>query len=60
MSDWTKSASSLELLESLKEDIVAAQDLPPFDAYAIDWSASLEAIDSLIERLEHLETEIYQ
>ena len=60
MNDWTKSASSLELLESLKEDIVAAQHLPSFDVYAIDWSASLEAIDSLMERLEHLETEIYQ
>ena len=60
MSDWTKSVSSLELLESLKEDIVAAQRLPSFDVYAIDWSASLEALDSLMERLEHLETETYQ
>ena len=35
MSDWTKSVSSLELLESLKEDIVAAQRLPSFDVYSI-------------------------
>ena len=54
MTNWTKSHSSLELLESLKEDVVVAQRSPSFDAFAIDWSASLEAIDALIERLESL------
>jgi len=55
MSDWTKAYGSMELLQSLKEDIEVAQP-----ESRIDWSASLEAIDSLKERLEHLETEVYQ
>ena len=55
MSDWTKAYSSMELLQSLKEDVEVAQP-----ESRIDWSASLEAIDSLMERLEHLETEVYQ
>ena len=49
MTDWTKAYSSIELLQSLKEDVEVAQPESP-----IDWSASLEAIDSLMERLENL------
>ena len=49
MSDWTKAYSSMELLQSLKEDVEVAQPESP-----IDWSASLEAIDSLMERLKNL------
>ena len=49
MTNWTKSHSSLELLESLRADVVIAQP-----ESRIDWSASLEAIDALIERLESL------
>ena len=50
MSDWTKAYSSIELLQFLKEDVEVAQP-----ESRIDWSASLEALDSLMERLEHLE-----
>jgi len=49
MTNWTKDYSSIELLQSLKEDVEVAQPESP-----IDWSASLEAIDSLMERLENL------
>ena len=55
MSDWTKAYSSIELLQFLKEDVEVAQP-----ESRIDWSGSLEVIDSLMERLEHLETEVYQ
>jgi hypothetical protein len=50
MSDWTKAYSSIELLQFLKEDVEVAQP-----ESRIDWSGSLEALDSLMERLEHLE-----
>ena len=53
MNDWTKSASSLELLETLRKDLemlyeVASRD----DADNID--ASLHVVDALKERLESL------
>ena len=55
MNDWTKSASSLELLETLRKDLemlyeVASRD----DADNID--ASLHVVDALKERLENLPT----
>ena len=55
MTDWTKAYSSTELLQSLKEDVMVAQP-----ESRIDWSASLEAIDSLMKRLEHLDMEVCQ
>ena len=58
MSDWTKSYSSLELLETLRKDLEMLDDvhgIAPENS-----TATISVVDALIERLKHLETEIYQ
>lgn len=53
MTDWTKSASSLELLETLRADLEMLYDVEyNIDADNID--ASLHVVDALKERLESL------
>jgi hypothetical protein len=55
MTDWTKSASSLELLETLRKDLEMLYDVEyNIDADNID--ASLHVVDALKERLENLPT----
>ena len=55
MNDWTKSASSLELLETLRKDLEMLYDVEyNIDADNID--ASLHVVDALKERLENLPT----
>ena len=58
MSDWTKSVSSLELLETLRKDLEMLDDVHGIDPE--NTTASISVVDALIERLKHLETEIYQ
>ena len=58
MSDWTKSYSSLELLETLRKDLEMLDDVHGIDPE--NTTASISVVDALIERLKHLETEIYQ
>ena len=55
MNDWIKSASSLELLETLRKDLEMLYDVEyNIDADNID--ASLHVVDALKERLENLPT----
>jgi archaellum component FlaC len=55
MNDWTKSASSLELLETLRKDLEMLYEVASrYDADNID--ASLHVVDALKERLENLPT----
>ena len=58
MNSWTKSASSLELLETLRKDLEMLDDVHGVDPE--NTTASISVVDALIERLKHLETEIYQ
>ena len=58
MNSWTKSASSLELLETLRKDLEMLDDVHGIDPE--NTTASISVVDALIERLKHLETEIYQ
>jgi hypothetical protein len=58
MSDWTKSYSSLELLETLRKDLEMLDDVHGIDPE--NTTASISVVDALIERLEHLETEVHQ
>tara|TARA_Y100000310_G_scaffold271568_1_gene286098 strand:- start:276 stop:461 length:186 start_codon:yes stop_codon:yes gene_type:complete len=50
--NWTKSASSLELLESLREDLEMLYDVHGVDVD--NTSASIDVVDALTERLENL------
>ncbi len=52
MDNWTKSASSLELLESLREDLEMLYDVHGVDVD--NTSASIDVVDALTERLENL------
>ena len=58
MNDWTKSYSSLELLETLRKDLEMLDDVHGVDPE--NTTASISVVDALIERLEHLETEVHQ
>ena len=53
MSDWTTKYSSLELLESLKDDLEMLYDVE-FNVDADNIDASLHVINALKERLESL------
>ena len=55
MSDWTKKYSSLELLESLKDDLEMLYDVE-FNVDADNIDASLHVVNALKERLENLPT----
>ena len=55
MSDWTTKYSSLELLESLKDDLEMLYDVE-FNVDADNIDASLHVISELKERLESLPT----
>jgi len=52
MTDWAKSASSLELLKSLREDLEMLYDVHGVDVD--NTSASINVVDALTERLENL------
>ena len=52
MNDWTKSASSLELLETLRKDLEMLDDVHGVDPE--NTTASINVVDTLIERLENL------
>ena len=54
MNDWTKSASSLELLETLRKDLEMLDDVHGIDPK--NTTASISVVDALIERLENLPT----
>ncbi len=55
MSDWTEKYSSLELLESLKEDLEMLYDVE-FNIDADNIDASLHVVNVLMGRLENLPT----
>ena len=54
MNSWTKSASSLELLETLRKDLEMLDDVHGVDPE--NTTASINVVDILIERLENLPT----
>ena len=54
MNDWTKSYSSLELLETLRKDLEMLDDVHGVDPE--NTTASINVVDALIERLENLPT----
>ena len=54
MNSWTKSASSLELLETLRKDLEMLDDVHGIDPE--NTTASINVVDALIERLENLPT----
>ena len=53
MSDWTEKYSSLELLESLKDDLEMLYDVE-FNVDADNIDASLHVVNALMKRLENL------
>jgi len=54
MTNWPKSASSLELLETLRKDLEMLDDVHGVDPE--NTTASISIVDTLIERLENLPT----
>jgi|7_EtaG_2_1085326.scaffolds.fasta_scaffold50146_2 hypothetical protein len=52
MNDWIKSASSLKLLETLRQDLEMLYDVHGIDPK--NTTASISVVDALIERLESL------